>query len=209
MEDRSCRQQGFQHLGRFFQGHRRQQMPDLRRQNAIQSSSGRNQHRPAGCRVPQRVARIQQRRQLRRPAAQENPHRDQLSLQPVPGCSPEDHMKHDIGSGGGNQQHSGVHIGIKNTAHHRHAAARQQPKCQHTPSHAAGNSKEQKCQAQKFFFTAVSNQSHQHSRRKLHRSPCEKRRPWQKYHHCIDSAQKRRQKISPTPQRHPRKAPGG
>ena len=125
-QGRSRRPERLQKLLRGPEPFRRQKPRRRRRQNPPQRPRGCHQHSPA-VRSPETAAAVRQGRQLRRPAAQADPHRQQRPLDSVARRRPKDNRQDGIGRRPGDDQNPQIHIGVKDAVHHRHAASRQQP----------------------------------------------------------------------------------
>ena len=141
--------------------------------------------------------------------ANAHPDRHQLAVHALFGRCPEHHRQHQIGRGGGGQQHLGVHVRIEHAVHHGHAASGQQAQPQHAPGHGAGDGKEQQRQPQQLLLPAVGRQRQQHARRQLHRRRREKAQPRQKHRHRVGAPQQSRQQIPPPPEGDPRQPAHG
>ncbi len=117
---------------------RRKQEAQSPRHNGIQTPRRSHQHRTIGGRVPQAVPRIPQCIHPLDLSSQADLHRQKFSLHAVAGRGTKHHGEHQIGGGGGNQQHSGGHIRIKDASRHGDAS-RHHAQHQHRPGKAAGN----------------------------------------------------------------------
>ena len=200
--------QRLQQVRREPQQLRRQQLPDLAGQGAVQGLRGHHQHRRAGHRVPRGASGVQQGRQCGTAAPKIHPHPDQLAAQTVAGRRPEHHRQNQIGRGCGDQQHFCGHICVKDTPDHRHAAACQQSQSQHAPGHGAGHGEQQQRQPQQPRLGAKGDHGKKDPCRQLHREKAQKTAPRQEYRHGIGPAQDCPQSVAPPAQSHPRQAPG-
>ena len=124
------------------------------------------------------------------------------------GSRPEHHRQNQVGRSHGHQQHSGVHIRVKNTVAHRDPAARQQPQRQHAARHGAGYGEQQQHQAQQLFLPAESDQCQQDSHCQFGRKGAQKAHSRQKDRHGVNSAQGGGQQI-PSPLQRDARQPCG
>jgi hypothetical protein len=160
-----------------------------------------DQHRSSCRRIPQRIPRITQRRQLRLTSAVSQTDGDQRSVDAVPRRRAKHDGKEQIRRARGSQQHPCIHICIKDPACHRNAAGQQQSQSQNAARHSAGHCKQQQRQPEKPPLAAIGDQCHQAPCGKLDR-PCPKTAAaGQEHADSISAAEQRRQQIALPPQR--------
>ena len=193
--------QGFQQFRRPIQRTAVQQAPDFPGKDAVQSPRGYHQHWLPGYWVSQGIPRVAEGGEGRHPPGKTHPDWHQCAADTLPGRRPEHHRQHQVSRSGGDQQHFGVHVRIKNAVHHRHAAARQQSQGQHASGHGTGDGKQQQGQPQQPLLSPVGDEGKQHAHNQLYRRFGQKFQPRQKHRHRIGPAQQSRQQVPTPPER--------